>query len=79
MQAYSPTADESMDKTIFDVNDAAKLAAAQSVAADLKARRQYVDLAGFDLKCLVCGKALKDQDGARDHAVATRHQNFGQI
>ncbi|KAG5190783.1 OTU-like cysteine protease [Tribonema minus] len=78
-EAFSPNAPEDLDTTRFDITDDAKVEAAKSVAAELKRQKQYVDLAGCDLKCLVCGKGLQGQKGARDHAVATRHQNFGQI
>eukprot|EP00611_Tribonema_gayanum_P010102 TRINITY_DN1_c1_g1_i1.p1 TRINITY_DN1_c1_g1~~TRINITY_DN1_c1_g1_i1.p1 ORF type:complete len:396 (-),score=109.15 TRINITY_DN1_c1_g1_i1:417-1604(-) len=78
-EAFSPNAPEDLDTTRFDITDDAKVEAAKSVAAELKRQKQYVDLAGCDLKCLVCGKGLQGQKGARDHAFATRHQNFGQI
>lgn len=41
--------------------------------------RQYTDLAGFSLRCLVCGKALTGQTDAQSHATLTGHINFGEV
>ena len=41
--------------------------------------RQFTDLAGFTLRCLVCGKALTGQTDAQSHAKATGHINFGEV
>ncbi len=38
-----------------------------------------MDLAGFTLRCMVCNKGLTGEKEAREHAVATRHQNFAQF
>uniref|UniRef100_A0A7S3XT64 Ubiquitin thioesterase OTU n=1 Tax=Heterosigma akashiwo TaxID=2829 RepID=A0A7S3XT64_HETAK len=70
---------EDTDVTVFDSSDESRISAALDVAAELKARNQFVNLAGCDLKCLVCGRGLKGQAGALEHARATSHQNFGQI
>jgi ubiquitin thioesterase OTU1 len=78
-EAPYPDAHESLDTTRFSITDDSKIAAAQAVAADLKQRKQYIDLAGCDLKCMICGKGLRGQEGAREHARVTQHQNFGQI
>lgn len=41
-------------------------------------QRQYTDLAGFSLRCLICNTPLKGQTQAQDHAKSTGHMNFGE-
>lgn len=73
-------APESEDITRFSTSvGPQKDAEAQAVAKKLRESKQYVDLAGCDLKCMVCGMGLRGQKGALEHAKATTHQNFGQI
>lgn len=74
----SESSSESTDQTKFRPEDDEALEQAKRLAADLKARKQYVNLAGCDLQCLVCGRGLQGQKGALEHAQQTGHQNFGQ-
>ncbi|GAB5030451.1 ubiquitin thioesterase otu1-like [Nannochloropsis oceanica] len=78
MAAGSPTAPESLDMTQFPAGDEGTKDAALAVAAQLKQERQFVDMAGFTLRCLTCMKGLSGQEEAKAHAAATRHQNFGE-
>ena len=67
------------DMTIFGSDDATTLDEVKQLASKLRNQKQFVDLAGFDLQCLVCRKGLKGQSDATAHAKETGHQNFGQI
>ncbi|CAM9517675.1 unnamed protein product [Phaeothamnion confervicola] len=80
-EAFNPTADESRDTAVFPIGAEAdrRLAAAKDIAKGLREKKLFVDLGGCDLKCLVCLEGLRGQAGARAHAAATGHQNFGQI
>jgi len=51
---------------------------ALALAEECKKQRQYTDLAGFSLRCLVCNTPLKGQTQAQEHAKATGHTNFGE-
>ena len=48
------------------------------LARQLKEERQFTDMTGFDLKCLVCSKPLVGQKGAQEHAKETGHMNFAE-
>jgi ubiquitin thioesterase OTU1 len=67
------------DQTMFPPDDAASWEQSKAIASHLKRRTQFVDLAGFDLKCLDCGVGLRGQKGAQEHAKGTGHTNFGQV
>lgn len=41
--------------------------------------RQFVDLGGFSLRCLICHKGLTGEKEAMAHAQVTKHQNFAQF
>ena len=71
-------APEASDQTAFPPDDGEALEQAKQLAGELKSRKQYVNLAGCDLQCLVCGVGLNGQKAALQHAEATGHQNFGQ-
>jgi ubiquitin thioesterase OTU1 len=75
----SESASEATDQTQFAPDDEEPLEQTKRLAADLKARKQYVNLAGCDLQCLVCNRGLRGQKEALEHAQQTGHQNFGQI
>lgn len=70
---------EEDDETTFPTTDETTLAACSILAADLRSKKQFVNLAGCDLKCLVCGTGLKGQQDARSHASLTGHQNFAAV
>lgn len=74
-----PGAGEEYDVTKFDTADEDTRKAALTLASDLKRRRQFVDLVGCSLRCMVCEKAFKGQEEALSHARATLHQNFGEV
>src|SRR6056297_633616 len=78
MAAGSPTAPESLDMTQFPAGDESSKQAALAVAAELKEGRQFVDLLGCTLRCMVCNKGLSGQEEALLHARETNHQNFGE-
>ena len=79
MAAGSPTASENMDMRQFPAGDEVSKGAALAVAAQLKQTRQFVDLGGATLRCLVCMKGISGEEEARAHARLTSHQNFGQV
>jgi ubiquitin thioesterase OTU1 len=70
---------EDDDVTTFPAQDETVLAACSTLAADLRSKKQFVNLAGCDLKCLVCGVGLRGQADARAHATTTGHQNFAAV
>jgi ubiquitin thioesterase OTU1 len=70
---------EDDDVTSFSVDDVVTMEHAKSLAADLKKKKQFVNLAGCDLQCLVCKTGLKGQAGAQAHAKETGHQNFAAV
>jgi ubiquitin thioesterase OTU1 len=65
--------------TKFALNDTEALEGFKSLASELKRERKFVDLGGCALRCMVCGRGLKGQKEALEHARATQHQNFGQV
>jgi ubiquitin thioesterase OTU1 len=67
------------DQTMFSLDDSKSFEESKAIAGELKQRSQFVDLAGFDLKCMVCGIGIKGQTGAQAHAKSTGHTNFGQV
>ena len=66
------------DKTIFSSADADTEALAVTLAKAEQAKKKFVDVGSFTLRCLVCSAGLKGQDEAQTHAQATGHQNFAQ-
>lgn len=66
------------DLTVVDESDDAKYAKVAALAQRARAAHQFTDTSTFALKCLVCGKGLKGQQDAQDHASATGHANFAQ-
>ena len=67
------------DETMLLSSDNTAWDESKAIARELKERTQFVDLAGFDLKCMVCGNGINGQTGAQDHARTTGHTNFGQV
>ncbi|KLT43253.1 OTU-domain-containing protein [Cutaneotrichosporon oleaginosum] len=73
-----PAAPPSFHTTVFPLSDAAVMDAARTLVQRLKAKKYYTDTANFDLRCGVCGIGLKGEKGAREHAMATGHVEFGE-
>lgn len=48
------------------------------LASGLHEAQQFVDLGSFAVRCLVCRAGLRGEKEAREHAMATGHQNFAQ-
>jgi ubiquitin thioesterase OTU1 len=70
---------EEDDRTVFDPSDSSVVEKIKALAADLRSKKQFINLAGCDLQCLVCMMGLKGQKDAQEHAKNTGHQNFGQV
>ena len=66
-------------KTIFSTADEDVVSQALELAAEAKASRQYTDVSGFSLRCLICSKLLKGESGAQAHAKESGHINFGEV
>ncbi|KAL1916999.1 uncharacterized protein VTP21DRAFT_5197 [Calcarisporiella thermophila] len=71
-----PNAPREFDQTQFEVSDDAVLPAALQLAARLREKRQYTDLANFTLRCSVCQTGLRGQKEATQHALQTGHASF---
>ncbi|RSH88514.1 ubiquitin-specific protease otu1 [Apiotrichum porosum] len=59
-----------MDSTVME--------AAEELVGSLKKKHYYTDTATFDLRCGICGTGLQGEKGAREHAMATGHVEFGE-
>jgi len=66
-------------QTVFPSSDSLYQAKALEVASELKNKRQFTDLSGFSLRCLVCSTPLTGQTQAQQHAKETGHTNFGEV
>jgi len=75
----SDTSPEAQDQNIFAHDDTEALEGAKALAAELKKRKLFVNLAGCDIKCLVCNVGLQGQKQAQAHAKETGHQNFAAV
>jgi ubiquitin thioesterase OTU1 len=75
VKSPSPDTETDSDIKIFSPHDEEMHLSCQAFSKTQK----FVDLVGFDLKCLVCGAGLIGQNGAQSHAKSTGHTNFGQI
>ena len=42
-------------------------------------KREFTDVSGFALLCLICNTPLKGQSQAQEHAKSTGHMNFGEV
>jgi len=79
---YDPMALEengTITKTVFPTSDPTFQTMALEVAETLKKNRQFTDLTGFALRCMVCSTPLKGQTQAQQHAKETGHMNFGEV
>lgn len=77
LSATSTSAEEK-DTTLFSVNDVQAVEKARVLVKDLQAKRKYTDLAGFNLRCLVCQAGLKGEKEAQQHAEQTGHTKFAE-
>jgi len=66
-------------QTAFPVTDDGVVLEALAIAEDAKKKRQYTDLAGFSLRCLICSTPLTGQTEAQKHAKMSGHMNFGEV
>ncbi|XP_054752093.1 ubiquitin thioesterase OTU1-like [Lytechinus pictus] len=65
-------------ETVFGVDDEDVLSQVLKLATEAQKSRQYTDLSGFTLRCLVCNDGLRGQRQAQQHAIATGHSNFAE-
>lgn len=65
-------------QTIFDTKNEMILDEARLLAQDAQARKEFTDLAGFTLRCMICQQCLRGQKEAQAHAQKTGHINFGE-
>ncbi|XP_005105509.1 ubiquitin thioesterase OTU1 [Aplysia californica] len=80
---YDPLVYEAVDQsggvcTKFSIHNAVILAQALELASEAKSVRQFTDVEGFSLRCLVCQTPLRGRKEATDHAQAMGHLNFGE-
>ena len=75
----SSSSDEDDDVTVFPPHDRDIIQQIQALATELRQKKQYVNLVGCDLQCLICRVGLKGQAGATEHAKQTGHQNFSAV
>ena len=66
------------DQTQFASDDGTTEALALALAKQEQAKKKFVDVGSFTLRCLVCSTGLKGQAEAQEHAKQTGHQNFAQ-
>ncbi|CAL8383384.1 unnamed protein product [Boreogadus saida] len=78
LQRETPGSD-APPQTVFAATDDVILAQALELAEEARRRRQFTDVNGFALRCLVCQTGLVGQKEARDHAKETGHANFGEV
>ncbi|KAF9520476.1 hypothetical protein BS47DRAFT_1286914 [Hydnum rufescens UP504] len=78
--SLGPTHDAPLDfhQTIFPVEAHGMFEAAGRLAAKRRQKRAYTNTATFDLRCQVCGKGLKGEKEAREHAREMNHVEFGE-
>ncbi|CAH1784415.1 unnamed protein product [Owenia fusiformis] len=81
---YDPLVLDSMDditpvETVFSCSNNAILAQATEMAAEAKSSRQFTDVQGFTIRCLICQTQLRGQNEAQAHASKTGHINFGEV
>ncbi|KDO31780.1 hypothetical protein SPRG_03700 [Saprolegnia parasitica CBS 223.65] len=67
------------DKTLFAINDFAKVESASVLAVEAHQTHQYTDVGGFTIQCMVCRRAFKGQMEASVHAQETGHYEFGEV
>ncbi|KAJ3603136.1 hypothetical protein NHX12_030879 [Muraenolepis orangiensis] len=78
LQRETPGSD-APPRTIFATTDDVILAQALELADEARRKRQFTDVNGFALRCMVCQTGLVGQKEAREHAKETGHTNFGEV
>ncbi|KAJ2400311.1 ubiquitin-specific protease otu1 [Coemansia sp. RSA 2559] len=83
-QAANITDPRDFDQTEFETgftskDDDALLAAALTLAGKLNRSHRFVSVGQPELKCQACGILVRGEQGAKQHAVATQHNNFAQV
>ncbi|SPO37617.1 related to OTU1  len=68
----------SLGDAALDVGSDPVLQAATKLCDELKKRRYYTDTATFTLCCKICGKGVKGEKEAVQHAKQTGHGDFGE-
>ena len=63
-KVFCPTLEEGVESEV------------KAIAQELKEKKQFTNLSGFDLRCMVCDTGLIGQRGAQEHAKSTGHTNF---
>jgi len=78
--SLSPTHNAPLDfhQTVFPVTADMIFDAASKLATKKRLKREYTNTTTFDLRCQVCGKGLKGEKEAREHAKETTHVEFGE-
>ncbi|KAI6036305.1 hypothetical protein BKA83DRAFT_25937 [Pisolithus microcarpus] len=70
------------DQTVFPImstgEDDPVVEAGKKLAAILREKRAFTNIATFDLKCEICRKGLRGEKEARAHAQETGHTRFGE-
>mmetsp|Transcript_19901 Transcript_19901/g.33830 ORF Transcript_19901/g.33830 Transcript_19901/m.33830 type:complete len:393 (-) Transcript_19901:130-1308(-) len=74
-----PTTANVQEVTRFPADDENIFQAVKSLAASLRAKKQYISLGSDSLQCKICFAIFVGQKEAVSHAKATGHQNFGQV
>jgi len=76
--APTHTAPLDFHQTVFPINLRGIFDAAGQLAEKRRSKKAYTNTATFDLRCQVCGKGLKGENEAREHAKQTSHAEFGE-
>jgi len=67
------------DQTVFPKSQEEFIQSfALKLAKELRKRHYYTDTSTFSLRCNDCGKGLKGQSQAQEHAKQTGHVRFGE-
>lgn len=67
------------DETMFSKDDISAMEGCLILANSLRKKRQFTDLANFDIQCQVCFEGLKGEKGVAEHSKKTGHFNFKEI
>jgi len=76
--APTESAPPDFHQTVFDAGLSSIMFAAEKLAAKRRQKRAFTNTATFDLRCQTCGKGLKGEKEARQHAQETAHVEFGE-
>jgi len=73
-----PDAPFEFHQTVFPVTSESIMKGAAQMATKLREKKAFTNTSTFDLKCQRCGKGLKGEKEAREHAKETGHAEFGE-